>query len=283
MTLIVLMDSFSCWGCSGSTARSRSWTCRTTGSVSGRKHERAQRPRLRRRLRLRLRCADFQMDDLGSSGHSLEPTIVTQCADIACHSHLRALRLGGNPHLSDKFVRALIRAVDARCTNPNLETVSLGHFPLEDQKLLKVLEVTIDQAVRKKAFTEQNSRKVRRVDQGDQVATAQLQMGTNAAARQRATPKMSSAMRSSRKTPASAAVSPPLTAPRGKSKDFPRPSVAPLTAGAAPASPWPLPPQVLRPSPRPTARRVKEVHLVRLSRLSPEAQKQLAGSVAIYL
>jgi hypothetical protein len=229
------------------------------------------------------RCADFQMDDLGSSGHTVEPTIVTQCADIACHSHLRALRLGGNPHLCDKFVRALIRAVDARCTNPNLETVSLGHFPLEDQKLLKVLEVTIDQAVRKKAFAEQNSRKVRRVDLGDQVATAQLQVGTNAAARQRATPKMSNAMRSSRKTPASAAVSPPLTAPRGKSGDLPRPSVSSPTAGAAPASPWPLPPQVLRPSPRPTARRVKEVHLVRLSRLSPEAQKQLAGTVAIYL
>ena len=68
--------------------------------------------------------------------------------------------------LSDKFVPSLIRAVDARCTNPNLETVSLGHVPLEDQKLLKVLDCTIDQSVGKKAFTEQNRRRLRRVDEG---------------------------------------------------------------------------------------------------------------------
>ncbi len=222
------------------------------------------------------------MEDLGSSGHSLEPAIVKQCADIACHSHLRALRLGGNPHLSDTFVRALIRAVDARCTNPNLETVSLGHFPLEDQKLLKVLEVTIDQAVRKNAFAEQASRKSGGVDREGQVAPGQV--GASAAARHKATPRMSNAMRSIQKTPASAAVSPPQTAPRGvKSGKFRRPDVKTLTAGTGQASPWPLPPQVLRPSPRPMARRVKEVHLVRLSRLSPAAQTQLAGTVAMYL
>jgi hypothetical protein len=207
---------------------------------------------------------------------------VTQCADIACLSHLRALRLGGNPHLSDTFVRALIRAIDARCTNPNLETISLGHFPLEDQKLLKVLEVTIDQAVRKKVFAEQAGRKSGRVDREGQVATGHVD--TSAAARQRATPRMSNAMRSIRKTPASAAVSPPQTAPRGSTSGiFRRPGVKTLNAGTQPASPWPLPPQVLRPSPRPTARRVKDVHLVRLSRLSPAAQSQLAGTVAMYL
>ena len=233
------------------------------------------------------------------SDPSLEPAIVTQCADIACHSHLRALRLGGNPHLSDTFVRALIRAVDSRCTNANLEMISLGHFPPEDHKLLKVLESTIDQAARKKALSEQNGKKIRRIDPKSHVAQAQVGNAAAtaaataaaaaaaaataaAAARQRATPRMSNAMRSWRKTPASAAVSPPLTAPRGKNGKCPRPSVTARTAGTEPASPWPLPPQVLRPSPQPAPRRIQEVHLVSLSRLSPAAHTQLAGIVSMY-
>ena len=221
-------------------------------------------------------------------GQPLEPTIVTQCADIVCNSHLRALRLGGNPHLSDAFVRALIRAVGGRCTNPNLEMVSLGHFPLDDQKLLKVLEVTIDQAAhsnstaaRKKALVggaEQTGAKSRRIDPDSQLAA---RLGA-VAPRHRATPRTSDAPWDRRHTPASAAVSPPQTAPRSRNGHV-RPRAPAPAAGTEPTSPWPLPPQALRPSPRSrTARRGKEVHLVSLSRLSPQAERQLAQAVAVY-
>ena len=247
----------------------------------------------------------------------MEPTIVTQCTDIACNSHLRALRLGGNPHLCDAFVRALISAIAARSTNPNLETVALGHFPLEDQKLLKVLEITIDRAAHSTSCVASRSThalvggavqpgsKTRRIDRGCHAAAAAAAAsaaGSAASARPRESPRMSH--RGSvtpavdtaeggwgrHRTPASAAVSPPQTAPRSKSRYGARaPPSADNSKGAEaacaePASPWPLPPQALRPSPRTrAARRVKEVHLVNLSRLSPQTERDLAEAVALYL
>lgn len=236
---------------------------------------------------------------------SIEPTIVTQCADIACSSHLRALRLGGNPHLCDAFVRALISAIAARSTNPNLETVALGHFPLEDQKLLKVLEVTIDRAAHRTSCAAprthalvggavQTGSKSRRVD-GSSHATAATEAAAAASARQRETARMSHRGTATpavdateggwgrRRTPASAAVSPPQTAPRSKRRPSSMDSVSEAVL-AEPASPWPLPPEALRPSPRTrAARRVKEVHLVNLSRLSPQMERALADAVALYL
>ena len=89
--------------------------------------------------------------------------------------------------------------------------------------------------MRKNAFAEQASRKSGGVDREGQVAPGQV--GASAAARHKATPRMSNAMRSIQKTPASAAVSPPQTAPRGvKSGKFRRPDVKALTAGTGQAA-----------------------------------------------
>ena len=220
--------------------------------------------------------------DLQNNGLDLqmESAIVGQCADIVCGSHLRELRLGGNPHLSDQFVRAMISAVAERSTNPNLETINLGHFPIDDPKLLKVLDVTIERSHHAAERGVPRFTSPREAGHAPASARAakfrRLEGETPLSQRDAAaTPAISGGWR--RRTPASAAVSPPQTAPRGGRlrAAHPRPAAASVR---------PKPPAVCRPPARPGALPPGKaaVHVVSLSRLSPggAAAVEAAASAA---